>query len=87
MTQLVTKQVCIVGGGPAGALLGLLLAKQGVEVLVVERHSTFKREFRGETIAAGSVAILEELGLLQTLQQSGYIRVNCIEMFERKIIV
>lgn len=70
------------GGGPAGALLGLLLAKQGVEVLVVERHSTFKREFRGETIAAGSVAILEELGLLQTLQQSGYIRVNCIEMFE-----
>lgn len=84
MTQLVTKQVCIVGGGPAGALLGLLLAKQGVEVLVVERHSTFKREFRGETIAAGSVAILEELGLLQTLKQSGYIRVNCIEMFERE---
>jgi len=84
LTQLVTKQVCIVGGGPAGALLGLLLAKQGVEVLVVERHSTFKREFRGETIAAGSVAILEELGLLQTLKQSGYIRVNCIEMFERE---
>lgn len=82
MTQVLDKQVCIVGGGPAGALLGLLLAKQGIEVLVIEKRLTFKREFRGETIAAGSVAILEELGLLQTLKQSGYVKVNCVEMFE-----
>ncbi|WP_234031388.1 FAD-dependent monooxygenase [Lentibacillus cibarius] len=84
MTQKVNKQVCIAGGGPAGVLLGLLLAKQGVGVLVMERRETFKREFRGETIAAGSVAILDELGLLQSLKQNGFIKVKCIEMYERE---
>ena len=39
---------CIVGGGPAGLMLGLLLAKRGAQVLVLEGHETFEREFRGE---------------------------------------
>ena len=42
--------VCIVGGGPAGLMLGLLLARRGIEVLVLEGHQTFEREFRGEVL-------------------------------------
>ena len=47
MTDIQTS-VCVVGGGPAGLLLGLLLAKRGVDVIVLEGHETFHREFRGE---------------------------------------
>ena len=49
MSQLQTN-VCVVGGGPAGLLLGLLLAKRGVEVIVLEGHESFHREFRGEVL-------------------------------------
>ena len=49
MTTIQTS-VCIVGGAPAGLLLGLLLAKRGVDVFVLEGHETFQREFRGEVL-------------------------------------
>ena len=52
------------GGGPAGLLLGLLLAKRGAEVLVLEGHETFDREFRGEVLQPSTVHLLDELGLL-----------------------
>lgn len=57
--------VCIVGGGPAGLMLGLLLAKRGVEVLVLEGHETFEREFRGEVLQPSTAHLLDELGLLE----------------------
>ncbi|MBM3226660.1 MAG: FAD-binding protein, partial [Candidatus Tectomicrobia bacterium] len=57
--------VCIVGGGPAGLLLGLLLAKRGAEVIVLEGHSTFDREFRGEVLQPSTAHLLDELGLLE----------------------
>ena len=41
---------CIAGGGPAGMMLGLLLARQGVDVLVMEKHADFLRDFRGDTV-------------------------------------
>ncbi len=56
--------VCVVGGGPAGLLLGLLLAKRGVEVIVLEGHETFDREFRGEVLQPSTAHLLDELGLL-----------------------
>src|SRR5678815_5888549 len=56
---------CIVGGGPAGLMLGLLLAKRGAEVLVLEGHETFDREFRGEVLQPSTVNLLDKLGLLQ----------------------
>jgi 2-polyprenyl-6-methoxyphenol hydroxylase-like FAD-dependent oxidoreductase len=56
--------VCVVGGGPAGLLLGLLLAKRGVEVVVLEGHETFDREFRGEVLQPSTAHLLDELGLL-----------------------
>ncbi|WP_210488747.1 FAD-dependent oxidoreductase [Microvirga antarctica] len=55
---------CIVGGGPAGMMLGLLLARAGVEVLVLEKHVDFLRDFRGDTIHPSTLEVLHELGIL-----------------------
>ncbi len=57
--------VCVVGGGPAGLLLGLLLAKRGVKVIVLEGHETFDREFRGEVLQPSTARLLDEIGLLE----------------------
>ncbi|MGH7429285.1 MAG: FAD-dependent monooxygenase [Candidatus Methylomirabilaceae bacterium] len=64
---MVTRRagVCVVGGGPAGLLLGLLLAKRGVEVIVLEALETFDREFRGEVLQPSTAHLLDELGLLE----------------------
>jgi 2-polyprenyl-6-methoxyphenol hydroxylase-like FAD-dependent oxidoreductase len=53
----------VVGGGPAGMVLGLLLARGGVEVTVVEKHGDFLRDFRGDTVHASTIRLLDELGL------------------------
>jgi 2-polyprenyl-6-methoxyphenol hydroxylase-like FAD-dependent oxidoreductase len=65
-TQDETMQTrcCIVGGGPAGVMLGFLLARAGVEVLVLEKHKDFFRDFRGDTIHPSTLELLHELGLL-----------------------
>ena len=56
---------CIAGGGPAGVMLGFLLARAGVEVLVLEKHRDFFRDFRGDTIHPSTLEIMHELGLLE----------------------
>src|SRR2546422_1799981 len=56
---------CIAGGGPAGMMLGLLLARAGVEVLVLEKHADFLRDFRGDTIHPSTLEVMHELGLLE----------------------
>jgi 2-polyprenyl-6-methoxyphenol hydroxylase-like FAD-dependent oxidoreductase len=58
-------QCCIAGGGPAGIMLGYLLARSGVDVVVLEKHPDFFRDFRGDTIHPSTMKILDELGLLQ----------------------
>ncbi|HUO64258.1 MAG TPA: FAD-dependent oxidoreductase [Terriglobales bacterium] len=55
---------CIAGGGPAGMMLGLLLARAGVDVLVLEKHADFLRDFRGDTIHPSTLEVVYELGLL-----------------------
>jgi 2-polyprenyl-6-methoxyphenol hydroxylase-like FAD-dependent oxidoreductase len=55
---------CIVGGGPAGMLAGLLLARAGVDVVVLEKHADFLRDFRGDTIHPSTLDVMHELGLL-----------------------
>ena len=58
------RTTCLVaGGGPAGMVLGLLLARGGVEVTVLEKHGDFLRDFRGDTIHASTLTLLDELGL------------------------
>ena len=49
---------CIAGGGPAGMMLGLLLARQGQDVLVLEKHADFLRDFRGDTVHASTLTLL-----------------------------
>ncbi len=58
---------CIVGGGPAGLMLGLLLARAGVAVTVLERHRDFLRDFRGDTVHPSTLTLLDELGLGENL--------------------
>ena len=55
---------CIAGGGPAGMVLGFLLARAGIEVLVLEKHADFFRDFRGDTIHPSTFELMYELGLL-----------------------
>jgi 2-polyprenyl-6-methoxyphenol hydroxylase-like FAD-dependent oxidoreductase len=62
-----TVRCCIAGGGPAGIMLGLLLARAGVDVLVLEKHADFLRHFRGDTIHPSTLEIMHELGLLADL--------------------
>lgn len=56
---------CIAGGGPAGLMLGFLLAKAGIDVVVLEKHADFLRDFRGDTIHPSTIDLLAELGLKQ----------------------
>ena len=56
---------CVAGGGPAGMMLGLLLARAGVSVLVMEKHADFLRDFRGDTIHPSTLELMLELGLLR----------------------
>ncbi|MGV0848708.1 FAD-dependent oxidoreductase [Mycolicibacterium phlei] len=58
------RTTCVIaGGGPAGVMLGLLLARAGVDVTVMEKHADFLRDFRGDTVHASTLRMLDELGL------------------------
>src|SRR5215218_11459770 len=61
--------VCIAGCGPAGAMLSLMLARAGVDVVVLEQYPDFFRDFRGDTIHASTLQVLDELGLLPGFQK------------------
>jgi 2-polyprenyl-6-methoxyphenol hydroxylase-like FAD-dependent oxidoreductase len=60
-----SAQCVIAGGGPAGMMCGYLLARQGVEVIVLEKHKDFLRDFRGDTVHPSTLELFHELGLLQ----------------------
>lgn len=67
---------CIVGGGPAGMVLGLLLAREGVPVTVLEARRDFEREFRGNTLGPSALELIEDLGLLQRLTSLPHARIS-----------
>jgi 2-polyprenyl-6-methoxyphenol hydroxylase-like FAD-dependent oxidoreductase len=62
-TSRITTDCCIVGGGPAGVMLGLLLAKGGIDVVLMEKHLDFFRDFRGDTIHPSTLDLVDQLGL------------------------
>jgi 2-polyprenyl-6-methoxyphenol hydroxylase-like FAD-dependent oxidoreductase len=61
----ITTRCCIAGGGPAGIMLGFLLARAGIDVVVLEKHADFFRDFRGDTIHPSTLEVMHELGLLE----------------------
>ena len=65
---------CIVGGGPGGAMLALLLARKSVPVMLLEAHTTFERDFRGDTIHPGLLEILDEIGLADRLHALPHVK-------------
>ena len=69
----------VVGGGPAGMVLSLLLARAGVEVQVLEKHGDFLRDFRGDTVHPSTLALLDELGLGEEFGRLPYSRVDKVE--------
>src|ERR1700742_2969576 len=60
----IATRCCVVGGGPAGMMLGYLLARAGVRTTVLEKHGDFLRDFRGDTVHPSTLRIMDELGLL-----------------------
>ena len=67
--ETIKTTCCIVGGGPAGVMTGFLLARAGVEVVVLEKHADFLRDFRGDTLHPSTLQVMHELGLLDELLQ------------------
>jgi 2-polyprenyl-6-methoxyphenol hydroxylase-like FAD-dependent oxidoreductase len=64
MSESIQTRCCIAGGGPAGMMLGFLLARAGIDVVVLEKHADFLRDFRGDTIHPSTLELMYELGLL-----------------------
>ncbi len=71
--------VCVAGGGPAGLMLGLLLARAGITVTVLEKHSDFLRDFRGDTIHPSTMDLLEQLGLTDSLEDIEHTAVRTLD--------
>jgi 2-polyprenyl-6-methoxyphenol hydroxylase-like FAD-dependent oxidoreductase len=64
MPRIIQTHCCIVGGGPAGMMLGYLLGRAGIETVVLEKHADFFRDFRGDTVHPSTLQVMDELGLI-----------------------
>jgi 2-polyprenyl-6-methoxyphenol hydroxylase-like FAD-dependent oxidoreductase len=69
---------CVVGGGPAGMMLGFLLTRNGVQVTVLEKHADFFRDFRGDTVHPSTLEVLKELGLIDEFLELPHQRVETL---------
>src|SRR5690242_18096476 len=75
--------VCIVGGGPAGMVLGLLLGSQGIKTLVLEKHRDFSREYRGEVLMPRFTQMFKQIGLDQWLMHVTHLKLEHGEIYIR----
>jgi 2-polyprenyl-6-methoxyphenol hydroxylase-like FAD-dependent oxidoreductase len=74
----ISTRCCIAGGGPAGMMLGLLLARAGIDVVVLEKHGDFLRDFRGDTVHPSTLQVMHELGLLDAFLKLPHSEVRSI---------
>src|SRR5262245_854581 len=79
MAQSIKVRCCIVGGGPAGMMLGYLLGRAGIEVVVLEKHADFFRDFRGDTVHPSTLQVMEELGLIDGFLKLPHQRLQIME--------
>ena len=79
MADQLTTGCCIVGGGPAGMMLGYLLARAGLDVAVLEKHADFLRDFRGDTIHPSTLELMHELGLLTDFLALPHQEAHCLK--------
>jgi len=80
VAQRLSTEVCIAGGGPAGLMLGLLLARAGVDVIVLEKHADFFRDFRGDTVHPSTIDLIDQLGLREQFEAIPHTRLRKLDM-------
>src|SRR6202165_2804273 len=78
--EKVTTRCCVAGGGPAGMIAGCLLARAGVDVVVLEKHADFFRDFRGDTIHPSTLELMYELGVLDELLRIPHTRLDHLDL-------
>ncbi len=86
--QTLTTDVCIVGAGPAGMILGLLLAHKGIRVAVLESHKDFEREYRGEVLMPAFIQMMQQIRLFDYLLSYPHLKLKNFELFlKSKLLV
>jgi len=80
VAQRLSTDVCIAGGGPAGMMLGLLLARAGIDVIVLEKHADFFRDFRGDTVHPSSLDLIDQLGLREKFEAIPHSRLRKLDV-------
>jgi 2-polyprenyl-6-methoxyphenol hydroxylase-like FAD-dependent oxidoreductase len=80
MTETIKTTCAIAGGGPAGMMLGFLLARAGVDVVVLEKHKDFLRDFRGDTVHPSTLELMHELGLLDEFLKLPHSQVDHVSL-------
>src|SRR6476619_6405857 len=78
VAQSLTTRCAIAGGGPTGMMLGFLLARAGIDVVVLEKHGDFLRDFRGDTIHPSTLEILDQVGLAERFLKLPHSEVSTI---------
>src|ERR687886_100482 len=87
--ETIRRRCAVVGGGPAGMMLGFLLARAGVEVVVLEKHADFLRDFRGDTVHPSTLRVIDELGLLDDFLKRPHQQARMIsgQIGEHRVVV
>src|SRR5215470_11270890 len=76
----ISTRCCIAGGGPAGMMLGFLLARAGIDVVVLEKHGDFLRDFRGDTVHPSTLELMDELGLANEFLRLPHSKVSRVQL-------